>query len=115
MGDMLYRYESHLVSIGVDQWDEWLGSRMEMYCSTFKVEHVTARGCKIMSHDKEGNWVLRPVMDRTINKFAYPSKAEALLGFIARKRRQQSILLGQLARSREAQYKAEQLLAKELE
>ncbi|MNW07633.1 hypothetical protein D3C71_2042890 [compost metagenome] len=54
-------------------------------------------------------------MDRTINKFAYPSKAEALLGFIARKRRQQSILIGQLARSREAQRKAEQLLAKELE
>ena len=111
VGDTFYRYEAHMVSRGVDEWDESLGSYLSLYCLEYMVLKVTDKGVRLVHDDLCG----KPVLDRTINKFAYPSKAEALLGFIARKRRQQSILLGQLARSREAQYKAEQLLAKELE
>lgn len=88
---------------------------MELYCISYMVEHVTPRGCKIMAYDSQGNWGLKPVMDHYINKYAYPSKVEALLGFIARKKRQQSILFSQYSRSREAEQKAERLLAKELE
>lgn len=88
---------------------------MELYCSEYMVEHVTPRGCKIMAHNSQGNWGLKSVMDYYINKFAYPTKAEALLGFIARKQCQQTILYRQLANSKEAQTKAERLLAKELE
>ncbi|MNF39596.1 hypothetical protein D3C84_205720 [compost metagenome] len=108
---MFYRYQEQMVSRGVDEWDESLGSYMHLYCYEYTVLKVTDKGVRLVHDDLCG----KPVMDRTINKFAYPSKAEALLGFIARKRRQQSILIGQLARSREAQRKAEQLLAKELE
>lgn len=115
VGDKFYRYESHLVSSGVDQWDEPLGpGYTELYCSEYTVEKVTPKGVRIAWYNQEGNWSPKPVMDATINKFAYPTKAEALLGFIARKRRQQSILMNQLARSKEAQTKAERLLEKEL-
>lgn len=109
VGDKLYRYEANLVSAGVDQWDESLGSYMELYCWDFEVIKITPAGAMIQGLDQQ-----RLVLDHYINKFAYPTKAEALLGFIARKRRQQSILMGQLARSKQAQSKAEQLLEKEL-
>lgn len=112
MGDNFYRYVEQIVSNGVDEYDESLGSHMQLCCYSYRVEKITPKGARIAVWGLEGN---RPVMDATINKFAYPTKAEALLGFIARKRRQQSILNGQLARSREAQCKAEHLLAKELE
>lgn len=116
VGDVFYRYESHLVSAGgVDEFDESLGSYMALYCMEYEVEQITKKGAKVMAHDKNGDWGSRPVLDHYINKFAYPTKAEALLGFIARKRRQQSIITGQLSRSKQAQSKAEQLLAKELE
>lgn len=111
MGDVFYRYEAHMVSAGVDEWDESLGSYMNLYCYEYMVLKVTDKGVRLIHDDLCG----KPVMDRTINKFAYPTKVEALLGFMARKRRQQSILNGQLARSREAQRKAEHLLAKEME
>lgn len=111
VGDNFYRYVEQIVSNGVDEWDESLGSHMELYCYTYRVEKITPKGARIADWSLGGD---RPVMDSTINKFAYPTKAEALLGFISRKRRQQSIIMGQLARSKEAQNKAEQLLIKEL-
>lgn len=113
VGDSFYRFESQLVSSGVDEFDEPLGpGYINLYCYTYDVTKITPKGARVrvFSFDHD-----RPVMDSTINKYAYPSKAEALLGFIARKRHQQSILLGQLTRSKEAQTKAEQLLAKELD
>lgn len=109
---MFYRYEAHIVSAGVDQWDESLGSYLKLSCYEFTVNKITPKGARIIPWVGEGD---RAVMDRTINKFAYPSKVEALLGFIARKQRQQAILFGQYSRSREAEHKAEQLLAKEME
>lgn len=117
VGDKLYRYEANLVSAGVDQWDESLGSYMELYCWDFEVTKVYPKGAYIQGYFFKSSgeeYGGRPVMDHYINKYAYPTKAEALLGFIARKRRQQSILMGQLARSKQAQSKAEQLLEKEL-
>lgn len=115
VGDVFYRYESHLVSIGVDEWDESLGSRMELYCHEFTVTLVYPKGALIHAWTRPEGLTLQRVMDHYVNKYAYPTKAEALLGFIARKRRQQSIISNQLARSKEAQTKAEQMLAKELQ
>lgn len=115
MGDVFYRYKEQIVSRGVDEFDESLGSYMHLYCHEFTVTLVYPKGALIHAWTKPDGLSLQKVMDHYINKYAYPSKAEALLGFIARKRRQQSILMGQLARSREAQLKAEQLLSKEMQ
>lgn len=112
-GDVLYRYENTMVSIGVDEFDESLGSRMELYCYEFEVERATPKGCKIFAPcGPERNWGVRSVMDATVNKFAYPTKADALRGFIARKKRQQAILNRQFNRSQDAQQLAERALAK---
>lgn len=113
VGAVLYRYENRMVSIGVDEWDESLGSRMELYCHEFEVERVTPKGCKIFAPcGPERNWGLRPVMDATVNKFAHPTKKDALLGFIARKERQQAILTRQRNQSEDAQRLAQNLLLK---
>lgn len=88
---------------------------MALYCTKYEVDQITLKGAKIMAHDSQGNWGSRPVMDHYINKYAYPTKVEALLGFMARKSRQQAILNRQLANSFEAEHKAEQILAKELQ
>lgn len=108
----MYRYEAILTSSGVDEFDDPIGPGfMALHCYSYDVVKVTPKGACVSAFGFETS---KAVYDRTINKFAYPTKAEALLGFIARKRRQQAIIHNQLARSREAQYKAEQLLAKEL-
>lgn len=104
-----------MVSRGVDEFDDSLGSYMQLYCHEFEVERITPKGAIIHAWTKPEGLTLQPVLDHYINKYAYPTKAEALLGFIARKRRQQTILIGQFARSKEAQRKAEQLLAKEIQ
>ena len=113
VGDVFYRYEGVITSSGVDEFDEPLGpGYMALHCYRYDVIKVTPKGACVTAFGLE---VGKAVYDRTINKFAYPTKLEALLGFIARKRRQQSILNSQLARSKEAQTKAEQLLAKEMQ
>lgn len=115
VGDTFYRYENHLVSIGVDEFDEPLGSRMELYCHTFNVEKVTPKGAQIFAPvGPDMNHGLRPVMDHYKNKFAYPTKGEALLGFIARKKRQQQILQARLNGAAQAELLAERQLLKEL-
>lgn len=115
VGDMFYRYENRLVSAGVDEFDESLGSYMALYCHEFSVERVTEKGARIFAPvGPEANWGTRPVLDHYVNKFAYPTKAEALLGFIARKRRQQAILRSQIARSVEAERNAQSQLQREL-
>lgn len=113
VGDKFYRYENHLVSIGVDEWDNPLGSRMELYCHTFEVTKVTPKGAYIQGvfdGDRGG----RPVQDHYKNKFAYPTKGEALLGFIARKKRQQQILQARINGAAQAELLAERQLLKEL-
>lgn len=109
VGDMFYRFENHVVSAGVDEFDESLGSSMELYCVQYQVVKVTEKGARITDCAIE-----RPVLDHYINKYAYPTKVEALLGFIARKRRQQSILNRQIANSQDAERKAQQRLFHEL-
>ena len=102
VGDIFYRYENHLVSAGVDEFDESLGAYIELYCMAFNVVSVTVKDVKIEWYTADGVYAPRPVMDHYINKFAYPNKVEALLGFLSRKRRQQAILHGQIGRSKEA-------------
>lgn len=109
VGDMFYRFENHVVSVGVDEFDESLGSRMELYCIHYQVVKVTEKGARITDCAIE-----RPVLDHYINKYAYPTKVEALLGFIARKRRQQSILNRQIGNSLDAERIAQNRLFHEL-
>lgn len=109
VGDMFYRFENHVVSAGVDEFDESLGSRMELYCIQYQVVKVTEKGARITDCEIE-----RPVLDHYINKYAYPTKVEALLGFIARKRRQQSILNRQIKNSSDAEKIAQNRLFQEL-
>lgn len=68
VGDMFYRFENHVVSAGVDEFDESLGSRMELYCVQYQVVKVTEKGARITDCAIE-----RPVLDHYINKYAYPS------------------------------------------
>lgn len=116
VGDTFYRYEATLTSSGVDEFDEPVGPGfMSVWVRTFTVESVTPKGAVIFAPcGPEENHGMRRVMDHHINKYAYPSKGEALLGFIARKKRQQAIISGQYFRSREAESAAERLLAQEL-
>lgn len=114
VGDIFYRYENHMVSAGVDEFDESLGAYTALYCMAFNVVNVTAKGAKIEWYTPDGVYAPRPVMDHYINKFAYPSKVEALLGFLSRKRRQQAILHSQIGRSKEAVGIAHRHLEREL-
>ena len=109
VGDMFYRYENRMVSAGVDEFDESLGSYMALYCVNYQVIKVTNKGARITDCAIE-----RPVLDHYINKYAYPTKVEALLGFIARKRRQQSILNRQIKNSSDAEKIAQNRLFQEL-
>lgn len=118
VGDMFYRYENREVSIGVDEWDNSLGSRMELYCHEYEVSTVYPKGAYILGWfggpDDIASKGGRPVMDHYKNKFAYPTKIEALIGFIARKRRQQSILNRQIKNSLDAERIAQNRLFHEL-
>ena len=113
VGDVFYRYEDRLVSAGVDEFDNSLGSYRHLYCFQYEVTKVTPKGARICLTYRDGE--TRPVMDSYKNKFAYPTKGEALLGFIARKKRQQQILQARLNGSHEAERLAERQLLKELE
>lgn len=118
VGDVFYRFEDQLVSRGVDEWDNSLGSYRHLYCNEYEVSKVYPKGAYILGWFGGPNDIVskggRPVMDHYKNKFAYPTKGEALLGFIARKKRQQQILYTRYSGAREAEGIAERLLAKEL-
>lgn len=120
VGDLFYRYHNTLTSSGVDEFDEPVGPGFEsVWFSTYEVCSVTPKGARIMGWFGPDDGIAakgsRPVMDHYTNKFAYPSKGEALLGFIARKKREQAIMSRRYFRSREAESKAEKLLMQELQ
>lgn len=116
VGDLFYRYHNTLTSSGVDEFDEPIGSGFEsVWFTTYTVERVTPKGAVIFAPTgPDHNHGDRIVLDHYTNKFAYPSKGEALLGFIARKKREQAIMSRRYFRSREAESKAEKLLLEEL-
>lgn len=116
VGDLFYRYHNTLTSSGVNEYDEPIGPGFEsIWFTTYTVERVTPKGAVLFAPTgPDQNYGLRVVADHHINKFAYPSRGEALLGFIARKKREQAILSRRYFRSREAESKAEKLLLEEL-
>ena len=116
VGDLFYRFHNTLTSSGVDEFDEPVGPGFEsVWFTTYTVERVTPKGAYIFAPTgPDHNHGERLICDHYVNKFAYPSKGEALLGFIARKKREQAIMSRRYFRSREAESKAEKLLLEEL-
>ena len=117
VGDLFYRFHNTLTSSGVNEYDEPVGHGYEKgWFTTYIVERVTPKGAVLFAPTgPDQNYGLRLVLDHYTNKFAYPSKGEALLGFIARKKCEQAIMSRRYFRSREAESKAEKLLMEELE
>lgn len=104
MTDFLYRFENRLVSAGVDEFDNSLGPPRVS---------VVLRKLKILKTTPTGFWVQvffterRFVKAKAHKRYACPTPEEALESFRARKNRQVSILLAQVARAREALFMAE--------
>lgn len=89
IGDKWYRFEDHLVSAGVDEFDNSLGpARVEVNLRDFKVLKETPKGVQLQSWIQDRRFVLRDCRKR----YACPTIAEALESFLARKRKQISIL-----------------------
>jgi len=82
-----YRYENRLVSVGVDEFDNSLGSTMELYCHRYRLLKKTPKGAWINTYSGR-----RFVLDEARRKYAHPTQEAALHSFIARKDAQIRIL-----------------------
>jgi len=107
--EMLFRY--------MDDWicDEEFASGIRVRLFEYKVQRKTNCGVWILDEHKGGwdaknnRWGrLRFVKMNCAKMFAYPSKEQALAGYIARKNRQISILSGQLEFAKDALAKAQE-------
>lgn len=88
----MYRLENHLVSAGVDEWDNPLGPpRMEVYVNKFIILKKTPKGVWI-SYCGGKRFVLLSAR----KQFACLTLEQAVESFKARKRRQISILARKL-------------------
>lgn len=89
--DQLYRYHDMRYEEG----------RVNVYLRTFPVVRTTRCGVWIQcaSYDLKGD---KFVLSNARKRFAYPTKKEALAAFIARKRSQYGILMGQAEWARAA-------------
>ena len=95
----LYRYED--VSYGIlNDWEEVVGSYVKVEERNYEVIKETPKGywIKLFSSFDEKKWV----SNNAKNRFAYPTKEEALFNFKARKKRQIQILESRLKKAKEA-------------
>lgn len=98
-----YRYEDARYSSGVDEWDNSLGSHVEVHLHTFDVIRETKTGVWLLSFG-----VKRFAKLEARKRFACPTIEEALESFLARKARQSSIYKARLEDIEEAIYKAKE-------
>lgn len=90
--EVWYRYDSYLVSAGVDEFDSPLGPpSVAVYLHTYKVLKHTRRGVWLDNYNAK-----RFVLSTARKRFACPTIEEAKQSFIARKRRQAHILQRQV-------------------
>ena len=95
----LYRYED--VSYGVlNEWEEVAGSYVKVHEREFEVTKETPKGywIKLFSCFNDKKWVSSTAR----NRFAFPTKEEAIVNFEARKKRQIQILEARLKKAKEA-------------
>lgn len=100
VGDSWYRYEDRTYAAALDEYDMPTGSgRMEVVMSEYRVHKVTPAGVWVV----RGNWdTPRFVLRAARKQYASPSKEAALTAYLARKRRQVSILESRAAKARRA-------------
>jgi len=90
----LYRYENHRRSNGVGEFEESLGSHLEVRCCRYKILTETPKGFWI-SYPSNIN-SKRLVMKKCLRKFACIDKETAAESFTARKNKQIKILKHQI-------------------
>jgi hypothetical protein len=87
-----YRYADIRYSNGIDEFEHSLGYFIDVVLRTFEVTRQTPKGVWInYGHDK------RFILENARKKFACATKEEALESFLARKKRQRSLLIRQLS------------------
>ena len=89
MSDKCYRYNYHLVSNGIDQFDDDLGSRVEIYHSVYKILKYTPCGFWIEYCNKSGK---KFINTKRIKQFAHRNKTDAKVAFKKRKEKQLIIM-----------------------
>ena len=107
-GAVLYRYEDHIYSGGIDEADRPIPGKTEVVLREFSVVRWTPKGVWIRTPD------LPPDNEKFVlltarKKFACPTKEEALQSFIERKKSQVRILTKQLEKAKIAQHKGEKM------
>jgi len=98
----LYRYHSYRVATGMSYDGEYAGSQAAAYLQEFKVIKTTKQGRRIDIGGSSFHPDTRWVSNTSRKRYAHPTKAEAWTSFLARKRRQVSILKAQLRNAEEA-------------
>jgi len=87
--DICYRYNYHLVSNGVDQFEDSLGSRVEIYFSSYKILNHTPCGFWIEYYNNVGK---KFINTKKIKQFAHRNKTDAKVAFKKRKEKQLMIM-----------------------
>lgn len=101
-----YRIEDHLVSAGVDEFDNPLGpAQLQISVREFEVEKETPKGVWLRS-----TFFRRFVLRDARKKYACPSKEAALESFLARKKKQRNIYAARVARAENAMSLAKALI-----
>jgi hypothetical protein len=106
VGDIWFRYEDVKYAPSLNEFDEPIGEgRLAVEMRQYKVIRETPKGAWIsqywpntsFSSDEE-----KFVRNNSVKKFAYPTKEEARIGFIARKNAQLRILKAGVSRAEKA-------------
>ena len=103
MEEYWYRYEDYLEAPPLDQFDEHSGeATLRITLRKFKVTKHTPKGVKLIQvfGDFTSSGPERLVLNKAHKKYACPSKEEARISFLARKKKQ---LLIHQARCRQAE------------
>lgn len=96
--EIWFRFEDHMVSDGVDEFDNPLGpGHIEIYMREFEVEKHTRKGVWL-----RGFMFRRFCLNETRRKFACPTMESALASFLARKRKQMQIYENRVSRAEQA-------------
>lgn len=109
-----YRYTNIRYASPLDEFDNPIGTgRLDVLCQEYQVTKTTK--CGVWLTDTYN--IIKPffVLNTAKKRYALPSKKEALESFMARKKRQISILSRQMKDAEEALRIATTLLAKEEE
>lgn len=101
LNEVWYRFEDRLVSSGTDEFDNPLGSYVEVSLRTFQVLKHTPKGVWLSTFSGR-----RFVLNGSRKRYACPTSAEALKSFNARKTRQISIYAALIRNAEAAMAKA---------